>query len=102
MSPLSRAKPPIVIVLHRLSISRPQAYNRTYLFVSRYRLKAALSALDCKPGLRIVKIPAGVIVDVVGSVERSGLVDVLTDGQTLSVFMRDLEENGQRVESAKA
>ena len=68
----------------------------------RYRLRVALSALDCEPGLRIVEIHAGVIVEVVGSVQRSGLVDVLTDGKTLSVFMRDLEENGQRVESAKA
>ena len=67
-----------------------------------YRLKSAIVAEDCQPGLRIVTIKTGAIVEVIGLVERSGLVNVLASGKTLSVLMRDLEENGERILSAKA
>ena len=71
-------------------------------FVQSFRLKSALVAVDPEPGPRIVSVDVGQIVRVMGSVQRSGLVDVLVDGRTLSVFMRDLEERGERVDPAGA
>jgi hypothetical protein len=70
--------------------------------VQRFRLRSALVAVDREPGLRIVTITAGATVEVTGPVQRSGLVDVIAGGKTFSVFMRDLEESGERIMSAKA
>ena len=69
-------------------------------FVQSFRIKSALVAVDPEPGLRIVTVNVGQVVTVVGTVQRVGLVDVLVDGRTLSVFMRDLEERGERVDRA--
>ena len=81
----------------------PRKGVQSYLpFVESFRLKSALVAVDPEPGLRIVNVDAGRIVKVAGSVQRSGLVEVLVDGKILSVFMRDLVERAERVERVGA
>ena len=70
----------------------------------KYRLKSALIALkaDDESGLRIVTLNAGVTVKLSGAVQRSGLVDVIAEGEKLFMFMRDLEERTERIEGRGA
>ena len=73
-------------------------------FVPNYRLKSALIALkaDDESGLHIVTVKAGATVKLSGAVQRSGLVDVIADGEPLSMFVRDLEERAERIEGRRA
>jgi hypothetical protein len=49
-----------------------------------------------------VEIPAGTILEAEGAVGRSGLINVLWDGEAFSVFFEDLKERGRQLSSAEA
>lgn len=70
----------------------------------RYKISTPLQAVKLAehPGssLRdptgtLVQIPAEVIVEVEGGVARSGLINILWNGEFFSVFNEDLEEKAQ-------
>jgi hypothetical protein len=74
----------------------PEIYRR------RFHLSAPLSAvkLEEHPGssLRspteiLLEIPAQAVVEVEGGVSRSGLLNVLWNGEAFSVFFEDFEQN---------
>ena len=46
-------------------------------------------------GMRIVTIPSGVVVEVAGEVQLSGLVDVRLDGCIASMYLQDLQEHAE-------
>jgi hypothetical protein len=75
----------------------------------RYQLSVPVQAvkLEEHPGssLRdptgtLVEIPVGVILEVEGRVARSGLVNVLWNGEAFSVFYEDLQEKAEVVNPA--
>ena len=77
----------------------------------RYQVSAPLQAvkLEEHPGssLRdptgtLVQIPAEAILELEGGVARSGLVNVLWNGEAFSVFHEDLEEKAKLVSPASA
>ena len=67
----------------------------------KYRLRSAVVAI--KPdqdGFRILTIRAGQTVHVVGQVQRSGMVDVSIEDETLSMFIQDIESRGDPLAGA--
>lgn len=67
---------------------------------AKYRLKSPTMAVerrgaDCR--MSIVTIGTGTVVEVIGTVQETGLVDVRCEGRILAVFMRDLEERGRQM-----
>jgi len=64
-----------------------------------YRASAAFLAVRSGPPgpSTFVTITPGSIITVKGEVLRSGLVDVLYDGQTVAVFMRDIDARADMV-----
>jgi hypothetical protein len=49
----------------------------------------------------LVQVPADVIVEVEGSVEQSGLINILWNGEVYSVFNEDLQEKAEPVSTAE-
>ena len=64
-----------------------------------YKLRSAAVAVNPQKssGLRIVTVNSDQIVHVVGPVQKSGLVEVNVNGEPLQMFLRDLEQWGERV-----
>lgn len=64
-----------------------------------YKLHSATVAVDLQKstGLRIVTVNSDQIVQVVGPVQESGLVDVNVNGEPFQMFIRDLEQWGERI-----
>jgi hypothetical protein len=46
-----------------------------------------------------ITITPGSVIEVIGEVQQSGLVDVLYDGQIVAAFMRDIQARAEMVES---
>jgi hypothetical protein len=49
----------------------------------------------------LVQIPAQVIVEIESSVEQSGLINILWNGEVFSVFNEDLQEKAEPVSTAE-
>ena len=49
----------------------------------------------------LVQIPAQVIVEIESSVEQSGLINILWNGEVFSVFNEDLQEKAEPVGAAE-
>jgi hypothetical protein len=68
-----------------------------------YRLQEPLLSLkrhnEGRPQLRA--LAAGTLVVITSTVTKTNLIDVLVDGEPHSVFLVDVQERGQLVESAK-
>ena len=47
--------------------------------------------------MQIVTVPAGAMVEILGSTQQSGLTDVLFEARIVSMFLRDIEGRGQKV-----
>jgi hypothetical protein len=76
----------------------------------RFKLSTSVSAvkLEEHPGstLRsptpiLVEIPADAVVELEGTVARSGLINVLWNGDAFSVFYEDFEKNTLPLEKTK-
>lgn len=65
----------------------------------QYKVKAPLTAVipEQTGGFRFVTVEAGSLIRIHGTVQKSGLVDVLCDGTVLAAFMRDLQERAELV-----
>lgn len=68
----------------------------------RYRLSAPVSGVKLEdhpgsslrsPTASLVSIPAGAIVELEGTVAKSGLVNVFWNGEVFSVFYDDISKN---------
>jgi hypothetical protein len=68
-----------------------------------FRLREAIVAVppSSEASLTIITVPHGAVLEVVGDLQKSGLVEVLWERQRLAVFMRDLETRGEVVEVAR-
>ncbi len=55
-----------------------------------YRLRSKLTALSEETGLRVIDLPAGSTLVVVGGVQPSGLVEIDAGGMRFLVFWNDL------------
>jgi hypothetical protein len=44
-----------------------------------------------------VTVPARALVQITGEVQQSGLVDVVFEGRTIAMFLRDIEDRGERI-----
>jgi len=47
--------------------------------------------------MHFVTIPTGALVQHVGEPQQSGLVDVLFEGRVVAMFVRDIEDRGERI-----
>lgn len=56
----------------------------------------AIKALE--DGYKIVTVPSGSIIEIFGEVQRSGLVDVTFEEETVAVFKRDIDARSERVD----
>jgi hypothetical protein len=69
--------------------------------VERYRLHSPTMAVEPEAGgdgrMHFVTIPAGALLKVVGDAQQSGLVDVLFEGRVVAMFLRDIEDRGERI-----
>jgi hypothetical protein len=75
--------------------------EKHYSFRSvRYRVREPLLAVCNQPGMpsAFTTIERGAVIMVKGEVEKSGFVDVSYHGQIVKVFMRDIDNNADRVE----
>src|SRR5947209_530567 len=67
----------------------------------RYRLTTPLTAIRESDGngrRTLLSIPVGAIVQVVSEAQGSGLVEVSFDGETVSIFLKDLENRSEVIE----
>lgn len=68
-----------------------------------FRLTSALVAVRADScGMRIISIPAGTNVEVVGKVDSHGLVDVRAGERIFSMYMTDLEQSADPVSPQNA
>ncbi len=75
--------------------------------MSVYRLKRAISAVarDDNHRMKIVTLYAGAVVKTREdgpTLQDSGLIDVVFEGESLSAFRQDLEERGERLKAESA
>lgn len=65
-----------------------------------YRLNSPTMAIEPEGGsdgrMHFVIIPAGALLTLAGEPQQSGLVDVLFEGRVVAMFLRDLQERGER------
>ncbi len=68
--------------------------------MSKYRLRSAIVGVlpDDKVGLRILTIPTGATLTIIGKPNTSGLVDAQWDVALVSVFVRDVTSSGELVQ----
>ena len=67
----------------------------------KFRVRETFIAVRDEPPnpFTFVTLPQGTVITVVGTVQKSGLVDVAYDGGTVvTVFMRDLDHRTELVE----
>jgi hypothetical protein len=68
-----------------------------------FRLTSALVAVRADScGMRIISIPAGTSVEIVGRVDTYGLVEVRSGDRIFSMYMSDLEQGADPVSSQSA
>jgi hypothetical protein len=69
---------------------------------ARFRLREAIIAIpSLRQSLTIITVPRGVVLEVVGEPQKSGLVEVLWEGRQIAAFIRDIESRGELVAVAK-
>ena len=66
-----------------------------------YRAREAFIAVRDEPPapFAFTTITAGSTLKIIGEVQKSGLVDVLYDGQIVAAFMRDIEARADRIKT---
>ena len=47
--------------------------------------------------MHFVTVPAGALLTLAGEPQQSGLVDVLFEGRVVAMFLRDLQDRGERI-----
>lgn len=46
--------------------------------------------------MQFVTVPQGAMLQVAGDPQQSGLVDVILDGRIVAMFLRDIEDRGEK------
>lgn len=72
---------------------------------SKYRLSSPTMAVESggiDGRMSIVTVPKGAVIEVVGSVQQSGLVDVRFEDRVVAMFLLDVEQRGEKVRQASA
>jgi hypothetical protein len=68
-----------------------------------FRIREAIIAIpSLRESLTIITVPSGVVLEVVGDAQKSGLVEVLWEGRHIAVFIKDIESRCDLVKVAKA
>lgn len=68
--------------------------------MSKYQLKSPTMAVErggTDGRMQFVTVPAGSLVQITGDPQRSGLVDVVFKGRIVAMFLRDIEDRGERI-----
>jgi hypothetical protein len=68
--------------------------------VVRYQLKSPTMAVErggSNGRMQFVTVPAGAKLELVGQPQQSGLIDVHFKSRVVAMFLRDIEERGERI-----
>jgi hypothetical protein len=69
----------------------------------KFRIREAIIAIpSLRESLTIITVPSGVVFEVVGDAQKSGLVEVLWEGRHIAVFIKDIEARCELIKVAKA
>lgn len=66
----------------------------------QYQLKSPTMAVErggSNGRMQFVTVPEGAIIELVGELQQSGLIDVSFDGRVVAMFLRDVEDRGERI-----
>jgi hypothetical protein len=47
--------------------------------------------------MQFVTVPDGAMIEIVGEPQQSGLIDVRFEGRVVAMFLRDIEDRGERI-----
>ena len=65
---------------------------------TRYRVVSPFIAIKAiEDGYKIITLPSGCTFDMCGAVQKSGLIDVSFEGDTVAAFIRDIEMRAEPV-----
>lgn len=70
-----------------------------------YRLNSptmAVQAGGTNGRMSIFTVPTGAVIEVLGAIQQSGLVDVRFQGRVVAMFLQDIQTRGVRLRSAAA
>lgn len=64
----------------------------------RYHVLSPFIAIKpLEDGYKIITIPTGCTIEISGEVQRSGLIDVVFEGETVAVFLRDIDGRAEQL-----
>ena len=66
----------------------------------QYQLQSPTMAVErggSNGRMQFVTVPAGAILELVGELQQSGLIDVHFEGRVVAMFLRDIEERAERI-----
>jgi len=68
--------------------------------MSNYRLKSAIVGVEHSvDGMHITHIASGTILSIPDTERESGMIEIVHQGRNVSVFLQDLRERAERVDS---
>ena len=66
----------------------------------QYQLQSPTMAVErggSNGRMQFVTVPAGAMLELIGETQQSGLIDVHFEGRVVAMFLRDIEERGERI-----
>ena len=66
----------------------------------RYQLKSPTMAVErggSNGRMQFVTVPEGTMLELVGEPQQSGLIDVCFEGRVVAMFLRDVEDRGEKI-----
>lgn len=68
-----------------------------------FRIREAIIAIpSLRESLTIITVPSGVVLEVVGDTQKSGLAEALWEGRHIAVFIKDIESRCDPIKVARA
>jgi len=68
--------------------------------VLSYRLKSAIVGVEsCSTGMRVTNIERGTVLTIPDTANETGMVEIVYDSRYISVYLEDIRERGERVNS---
>ena len=68
--------------------------------IQQYRLTCTTMAVEQRGSdgrMQFSVIPLGALLQIAGEAQQSGLVDVLYEGRVVAMFLRDIQDKGERI-----
>jgi len=84
--------------IKKIAVTKSCVTEETFMSVRYHVLSPFIAIKPLEDGYKIVTIPSGCTIEIFGEVQRSGLVDVAFEGETVAVFMRDIDGRTERVD----